>query len=93
MCNPEVGVLAVTFVSALLSRCGLGLGCSTQAAPPCVATTSPNLTHVPTQTADLSEENSVPRGHSCPLVKHPLGKMSDTNSKSDATSQNGEIPL
>ena len=87
--NPEVGVLAVTFVAALLSSCRGLLKWHHHGPRPLL----PNLTYVPTQTADLSEETSVPRGHDCPLVKHPLSKMSDTDSKSDATCQNGEVPL
>lgn len=90
MSSPEVGVLAEIFVTALLSRCGGPLTRDHHAPPPPLL---PSLTYVPTQMADMSEESNVPRGCGCPLVKHPLSEMSDTDSKSDATSQNGEIPL
>ena len=66
---------------------------STQVAPPRTPTTSPqpHLCSYPNSRLVWREQCSQRPWR--PLVKHPLSKMSDTDSKSDVTSQNGEIPL
>lgn len=84
------GGLAVTFVTVLFSRKYSARVTRCHVDIPLLLLHS---THVPPQTADLSEENSVPRGHNCPPVKGPLSKMSGADNKSNATSQNGEIPM
>ena len=84
------GRLAVTFVTVLFSRkyCARVTCCHVD-----IPLLLLHSTHVPPQMADLSEDNSVPRGHNCPPVKGPLSKMSGADNKSDAPSQNGEIPM